>query len=351
MIFKELEPTKFDKFACACPRGNFLQSREMYDRYQKNHTESYLLGLEKDDKILAAALVRTANSRFGKIFKISGGPILDYDAKNAKNILSEFTKNCQDFCRKKGGIVLQISPNVVSEPRDITGAVISGKNHLDIKSQLISLGFKYLGEHENAKWTYIIETKGKSADSLFPELRRNHQRLIKRAEKSGLIIRDLAKDELKILKSISEKTGERHGFEDPSLKYYQEMSAAFGDKVKFKVCELPEENGKITPIMAGMFIYYGDEIVCPYSGSLKEYQRYGGAHLMHWGIIKEAINLGISRYNLYGTHPDPESGIYHFKQGFNGRIEELLGTFILPLNTKGKIYAFLAKPTEYASIH
>ena len=326
----DLSCSDFEKFVSKQPCNNFLQSPEMASRYEKKHIEHYLLGLKFNNNIEVAALVRASTSRFGKIFKISGGPILNYNSKNAQKLLESFTALISDFLKEKGGIALQISPNISASS--------------SIKSYFCSLKYKYLGEYESAKWIYIIPTKDKDPNVMFKDFRRNHQRLIRRAEKSNLSIRELKPSELKILKSIAAAAGERHGFKDPDLSYYKEMKNAFKDKVSFKVCELTQDE-KTIPIMAGMFIYYGDEIVCPYSGSLKEYQRYGGAHFMHWTIIQEAIKKNVSRYNLYGTHKNPENGVYQFKLGFNGQSEELLGTFLLPLTFSGKILS-LTKTTK-----
>ena len=92
------------------------------------------------------------------------------------------------------------------------------------------------------------------------------------------------------------------------------------------------------PLAAAMFVNDGREMVYLYSGSARKYQKYGGAHLIQWEMIQEALATGCERYNFYGVRPVAGDGVYKFKQGFRGYVEELLGTFALPVGALGKVY-------------
>ena len=188
-------------------------------------------------------------------------------------------------------------------------------------------------------------------------------------------MRELSVDELGVLKDIAAEAGERHGFQDPDLMYYRSMKEAFGDKIKFVVAEMPakgleaqsgvsgrfegktlekasgEPTGQYVPLAAAMFVNDGHEIVYLYSGSVRKLQKYGGAHLIQWKMIQEAIETGCEKYNFYGVYPVEGNGVYNFKLGFRGQVEELLGTFVLPLGLLGKLYAARLKPRKYGAIH
>ena len=84
---------------------------------------------------------------------------------------------------------------------------------------------------------------------------------------------------------------------------------------------------------------------------MRQLQKYGGAHLIQWQMIQEAIKSGCQKYNFYGVYPVEGNGVYNFKLGFRGRVEELLGTFILPIGLLGKLYAARLHPREYGEIH
>lgn len=354
MIFGELTEKEWRGLDFKC--RSFLQSEEMWRRYQGEGREAYLVGVREGRKVLGAGLVTARRWRLGrKIWRVAGGWLLDYDGERRQEILRALTEGVRKLARKKGAIAVMISPNVEAQPRDAECRVVAGKGHLAVKGELERLGYKYLGEYEQAKWQYVLELKGQTAEGLFNEFRSGHRWQIRRAEKDGVRVRELGEEELGILKAIAAEAGERHGFLDPELEYYRSMKKYFGEQVKFVVAEIPAaklrqerekaegpevtvEDGEMVPLAAAMFVNDGREMVYLYSGSARKYQKYGGAHLIQWEMIKEALATGCERYNFYGVRPVAGDGVYKFKQGFRGHVEELLGTFALPVGALGKVY-------------
>ena len=361
MKFVELTEAEFEKRHLM--GENFLQSVEMYRRYKAMGREAYLVGVKDDmGEIVAKGLISGRNWRLGKkLFRVPGGWLMDYDGKNWGEVLEFLTKKTLTFCREKGGIVIEIAPNVTSQPRDGKNQVISGKNYLDVKAKLVELGYKYLGEYEQPKWEYYLEIEGKTPEELFKDFRNGHKWEIRRAERDGVRVRELGLDELTILKKITAESGERHGFHEPEVEYYRSMKKFFGEKVKFVVAEIPAEKLKAdgievekgleyVPLAASMFLNDGREMIYLYSGSVRALQRYGGAHLIQWKMMQEAIKSGCKVYNFYGTRPVEGNGVYRFKQGFRGHVEELLGTFALPVGWLGRIYVGRLKTREFSEI-
>lgn len=358
MRFRELTEAEFAGVEFSC--GSFLQSVEMFRRYRGLRKETYLIGVEEKGQLLATGVVVARNWHFGKkIFRVPGGFLLDYDAKNAQEVIKFITQGVRDFCKNRGGIVVEISPNIVSQSRDLYNKVVQGENHLEMKKYLEQLGYKYLGEYEQAKWILTLNLEGKTAEELFKDFRTTHRQLIRKAEREGVRVRELKENELGILKEIAAEAGERHGFRDPETEYYASMKKYFGEKVKFVVAEAPRElvkglpeaeKRKYIPLAAAMFVNDGKEMVYLYSGSLRHLQKYNGSYLIQWKMIQEAVETGCKRYNFYGTQPVPGNGVYLFKQGFRGQIEELLGTFALPLGWIGGLYTKRLKTQEMSEI-
>ena len=378
MIFGELTEKEWRGLDFKC--RSFLQSDAMWRRYQGEGREAYLVGVREGRKVLGAGLVTARPWRLGrKIWRVAGGWLLDYDGERRQEILRALTEGVRKLAREKGAIAVMISPNVEAQPRDAECRVVAGKDHLAVKGELERLGYKYLGEYEQAKWQYVLELKGQTAEGLFNEFRSGHRWQMRRAEKDGVRVRELGEGELGILKAIAAEAGERHGFLDPELEYYRSMKEYFGEQVKFVVAEMPAAklraerekaegvegtgvsagarasartgaadevlkkgemvNGeKMIPLAAAMFVNDGREMVYLYSGSARKYQKYGGAHLIQWEMIQEALAAGCERYNFYGVRPVAGDGVYKFKQGFRGHVEELLGTFALPVGALGKVY-------------
>lgn len=366
--FRELSVKEFEQAleAANFDSQNFLQSPEMYQRYQNLGKETYLVGLEesatektpknikqehKNDsrsmpEIVACGLIVARPWHFGKkIFKIAGGPLLDYDSASSERILTEFSIKAQDFIAKKGGITLEISPNIIAQPRNMENQVIPGKNHLEIHQSLLELGYKYLGEYEQAKWLFVLNLQGRTEQEIWDSLRVTHRRMLRKAEREGVEIREMTDDELPLMKEILAETGSRQGFFDPSLEYYRSMKQAFGEKVKFMLAEREGE-----PLAVAMYIIDEKEMIYLYGGSRRAGQKYAGSYQMQWEMIKEAIKRGIPRYNFYGTKPIAGNGVYQFKQGFRGTMEELLGTFALPVGWLGKLYVRHLKKREIGEL-
>lgn len=344
-IFRELTLAEFKKFTAHCPSKNYMQSPAMYERYQATHREAYLVGLVGEDEVLVAGIASVIYERFGyKIFTFSRGPL--FDNKNIAD-LPLFLQECKKFLKTKRGIILQISPNLLVQDAPA-----------DFAKTLQKQGFKNLGEYEQVKWTYAIDfdkiqdlpkvksQKVKSAvlepeispeaeQKLLRSFRRDHRYTIRYAtERYGLRLRELEPKDYPILLQMIKESGKVHGFVPRDQKFFEQLKNHFGADVTAIAAELPDG----TPIAAAFFILYGDEVIYLSSGFSREHKKLGGPHLIQWAMIKYAYANGFAKYNFWGTNPDPENGVYKFKQGFHGGIEEFVGTFAAALSPVGKAY-------------
>lgn len=98
------------------------------------------------------------------------------------------------------------------------------------------------------------------------------------------------------------------------------------------------KDGVLT-LAAATFILYGKEVMYLYSGAYDEFMKFNGPYAIQWYIIRYAIAHGYERYNFYGIsgifEKDAEDyGIYEFKKGFTGVVEELVGDFYFDLQPK-----------------
>ena len=131
-----------------------------------------------------------------------------------------------------------------------------------------------------------------------------------------------------------QESGKVHGFVPREQKFFEQLKKHFGPDVTAVVAELPDG----TPIAAAFFILYGNEVIYLSSGFRRAHKKLGGPHLIQWAMIKYAYANGFKKYNFWGTNPDPENGVFKFKQGFHGAVEEFVGTFAAPLSALGKVY-------------
>ncbi|MDR2082181.1 MAG: aminoacyltransferase [Candidatus Ancillula trichonymphae] len=95
-------------------------------------------------------------------------------------------------------------------------------------------------------------------------------------------------------------------------------------------------NCETLPVCAGLFVCANREMVYLFGGSLAEYMDLKAVYFLVSGQLENAYSRGLEVFNFYGVGPNfalgaPESGVLAFKQGFGGRIDELIGQWVLPL--------------------
>ena len=83
---------------------------------------------------------------------------------------------------------------------------------------------------------------------------------------------------------------------------------------------------------------YNKEILSLFGGSYDKYMEFQSFYTIHWELIKYALHNGFEKYNFYGITGDFKDtkdelyGIYDFKRGFGGHVEEYIGEFDLIIN-------------------
>ncbi|MCI9293117.1 MAG: aminoacyltransferase [Erysipelotrichaceae bacterium] len=101
-------------------------------------------------------------------------------------------------------------------------------------------------------------------------------------------------------------------------------------------CErMKEENQSDVLTLAGAtFLLAGKEIMYLYSGAYDAYMKFNAQYALQWHMFRYGIAQRFERYNFYGISgifdkADESYGVYEFKRGFQGTVEELIGDFTL----------------------
>ena len=84
------------------------------------------------------------------------------------------------------------------------------------------------------------------------------------------------------------------------------------------------------------FILCNNEVTYMHSATNDVFSKYYAPYALQWHMIQYAVDHGMNRYDFYGISgnfdkEDPGYGVYDFKKGFTGVVEELVGDFILPI--------------------
>ena len=405
MKFQEITEKEYREFWENHPLKTFLSAPEISKLREKSNWTTYYVGVKEEKKLIAATMLLSHKRHFGKYeFYSPRGYLLDF--KN-KELLEFFTNELKKYIKDKKGYVLRIDPYVIYKERDIDGNIVEdGIDNSDVVNNLQSFGFKKVKTEnmEQVGWMFSLNLDGKTEEQILKEMKPNTRNTIRKAEKFGITVNEISYDELDRFQNIMVETGERKGFGVRKLSYFQEMYKLFHDKneVKYFITELDlnayikrleeekqekeeklnnlsdakyndgqnknltneiasidkriidsykikEESGKDVITLSGsMFMLIKPEVIYLSSGNYEEYMKFNSQYLIQWELIKYGIENGFKKHNFYGIpanineHPK-DYGIYEFKRGFNGVVEELIGEFALPITWHYNLFELIHK--------
>lgn len=405
MKFQEITEKEYREFWENHPLKTFLSAPEISKLREKSNWTTYYVGVKEEKKLIAATMLLSHKRHFGKYeFYSPRGYLLDF--KN-KELLEFFTNELKKYIKDKKGYVLRIDPYVIYKERDIDGNIVAdGIDNSDVVNNLQSFGFKKVKTEnmEQVGWMFSLNLEGKTEEQILKEMKPNTRNTIRKAEKFGITVNEISYDELDRFQNIMVETGERKGFGVRKLSYFQEMYKLFHDKneVKYFITELDlnayikrleeekqekeeklnslsdakyndgqkknltneiasldkriidsnkikAESGKDVITLSGsMFMLIQPEVIYLSSGNYEEYMKFNSQYLIQWELIKYGIENGFKKHNFYGIpanineHPK-DYGIYEFKRGFNGVVEELIGEFALPITWHYNLFELIHK--------
>ena len=391
MEFLELTEEEFRNYLNKSEERTFLQTPEIGKLREKSGWTVSYLGVKNNGEVVAAAMFTSITRHFGKkqIYP-PRGILLDY---NNQELLGFFTDNIKKYVKKNNGYQFRIDPYVVNVQRDTFGNVVSGGiDNRKVKNYLEKLGYKRVKKEdmEQVGWMYVLDIFGKSEDEVLKNMKPNTRNTIRKTLKNGIEIVELTKEELPMFHKIMVETGKRKGFHVRSLKYFEDMYDLFyprgeikylltkldlvkhierlekdkekeetekvalgpakyndgkrkahdmaiaGIEKRIKQAEdIRAKDGDVINLSASMFMLTDPEVIYLSSGNYEEYMFYNSQYLIQWEMIKYGIEHGFKRYNFYGItgnfdKNDKDYGIYEFKTGFNGYVEELIGEYVYP---------------------
>lgn len=120
------------------------------------------------------------------------------------------------------------------------------------------------------------------------------------------------------------------------------------NKKKSEAEQLLAENGDIVVLGGIIFMFQKRGVVSLFGGAYDKFMNFLSPYTTNWNMIQYALEQGYEKYNFYGisgdfTHKDNEMyGLYDFKRGFGGHVEEYIGEFDLIISKPMYILYHLA---------
>lgn len=393
MEFLKIKEKEYEKFWNNHPLKTFLSSPEIGKLREKSGWKVHYLGIKDRNILVGAAMLVSIKRKFNKCeFYSPRGILVDF---NNEIYMNFFINHLKDYIKKNSGYVFRMDPYIINKQRDIDGNIVeNGLDNYRIKENLLKIGFKKLSDLdlEQVGWMFSLDLEGKTEDLILKDMKPNTRNIIRKVQKMGIEIKELKYDELNQFLDIMIETGARKNFNIRKLSYYQDMYKLLHDKgqIKYLVTELNlikykkqlkqditikeqelkklsdakyndgkkksltneissfnkkieevqqiiDSSKKDTITLSGsMFIMIKPEIIYLSSGNYEEYMMFNSQYLIQWDMIKYGIKNGFKKHNFYGipaniVEKPKDYGIYEFKRGFNGYVEELIGEYELPI--------------------
>jgi len=144
------------------------------------------------------------------------------------------------------------------------------------------------------------------------------QRKIRRAEREGLVYCEGSSerllDQFYGLLCITRK---RHRLPPQPRRWFANLMQCVGDGVKIRVVL---KEGR--PVAAMITVRYQNTMIYKYGCSDKQFNRFGGNHLLFWNAIKDAKNSGLLCFD-FGRADADQQGLITFKKRW-GAAESIL---------------------------
>lgn len=370
MIFKQITESQFDEFRNQYKQKNYWQSVQMA-QFRKSNVPSWTdtyVGLEENGKLVAASVLESLPV-FGKhkLYMALRGFLIDYDDLQTVRL---FLQELKKFLAQNDCLYMKVDPYIAYQPHNPDGTAAQGYKRDALVKVFEEEGFHHEGfrvGYDSAfepRWMQTLDLEGKSKQEVFKAMHTNTRQSIRNAERMGVKVKELGREELNILKDLVDLAGKTRHFSTIDLPKYERYYDHFGDDFKAclayidldeyennvkkdrekqvralekasrelektpdsqkkinrkkeaeyaiagcdrKLAEIKEYKdvyGSVLYLAAASFIITPYEVVYLLSGSNKELNRFAGSFMIQWHMIQYAIDHGCSRYNFYGISGD-----------------------------------------------
>ncbi|WP_436862266.1 aminoacyltransferase [Staphylococcus caeli] len=347
---------------------HYTQSSLHYKYRLKHKKDVHLVGVKKDNKVIAACLLTEARAfKFFTYFYSHRGPVLDY--ANIE-LVKFFFSQLIVYLKQSNALFALIDPYILENIRNTEGKILKHFNNNIIREILKNIGYQHQGfsigysDTSQIRWLSVLDLKNKSEDIILKEMDYQTRRNIKKSLEMGVEIRTLDISETDTFFKLFQMAEEKHNFKFRDMPYFEEMQKIYYKNSELKLAFINLENyiknltkfknnieleivstrkklqsnhnikknenklkqleqqkasyenkidsssdlmaneGRILNLASAFYIYTKDEIYYLSSGSNPKYNQFLGSYRIQWEMIQFAIKHNIPRYNFYGITGD-----------------------------------------------
>jgi lipid II:glycine glycyltransferase (peptidoglycan interpeptide bridge formation enzyme) len=244
------------------------------------------------------------------------GPVCDlFDSA----VFDDLMAGARELAKKHRAHTFKIDPDIAESP--------------ELLALMAARGFsRFTGgegfETIQARFNYRLYLGGRPEGEIFAGLSQKTRYNIRVAIKHGVEVRVCGPESLEDFVRVMRATGERDGFSTRPKGYFAGMLSSLGEHCRLYMAFYQGEAvaGAIATNYAGRACYI-------YGASDNAHRNVMPNYLVQWEMIKWALETGCKVYDFQGVsgrttqEDDPLYGLYRFKKGFNGQLDELCGEF------------------------
>mgnify|MGYP001577786912 CR=1 FL=1 len=233
---------------------------------------------------------------------------------------AQMIKELKNLGTKENLVFVKLEPNVQKDDRLIkllkNAGAVSGKTLFT----------------PTTFWIDLTKSEEELLKSFTPKTRYN----IRLAQKHGVVVKEDNSDKaFEIYLELVRETVQRQGFYAHTEKYHKLMWEYLRTKeIKNKrtpIAHLLTATYQGDVIATWILFAYGGFLYYPYGASSGLHKDIMANNLIMWEAIRFGKKLGLKTFDLWGR--EPGKGFTRFKEGYNPKVIEFLGTWDLPTSS------------------
>lgn len=235
----------------------------------------------------------------------------------------EMLMGLKKIAKQNNIIFIRLEPNIGWE-------LPISNSQFSIKSQLINL-LKQNGAVKGKRFftptTFWIDLT-RSEDELLKNFTGKTRYNIRLAERKGVTVKeDNSEAAFQKYLDLTRETTQRQAFFAHTEKYHRLMWKALKEA---GIAHLFTATYKGEIITTWVLFVWKDFLYYPYGASTDKHKEVMANNLMMWEAIKFGKKMGLSTFDLWGR--EEGKGFTKFKEGYNPKVIEFLGTWDLVVN-------------------
>ena len=317
-ILRQEQYPEYEEFVSGHPRGEFMQSTR-WQEVKSNWKWEAVVSRDGEGRIAGACGVLIQKMPlFGTTFLYAPrGPVCDI---HDQQVLADLKSGVDQLAKIYNAHLFKMDPDVAADDQEFLRL-------------MDKMGFaRFYGpdgfETIQARFNYRLYLQGRTEAELMAGFTQKTRYNIRVARKHGVEVRPVGPERLDDFMKIYQVTGARDGFNTRPKEYFQRMLSALGPH-----CRLYMGFYEGQAICGAIATNYAGKTCYVYGASDNAHRNVMPNYLMQMEMIRWAVETGCDVYDFQGISGDMENenghmyGLYRFKRGFGGQVDELAGEF------------------------